>query len=122
MGALETIRDTRSPVAIRAANVLLGAWLFASAFAWHHQDNVGFNDWGCGVLVAASALCAIWAPPLRWVSAGLAVWLGFSALVFGYASAPTRLHDLALAGAILIVSVIRGRSSAAGEEQVPSWS
>lgn len=116
-GAFETIHDLRSPAWLRGLNVLLGAWLFASAFVWHHQDNVAFNDWVCGLVVAASALSALWAPPFRWVSAGMAAWLAFSAVVFEYHSTITRLHDLALAGAIFVIALVRWRTVPAGEPQ-----
>ncbi len=117
MGAFDTIHDVRSPVRIRGVNVLLGVWLFASAFLWPHQDNVAFNDWVVGVVVAASALCAVWAPPFRWVNAGAAVWLGFSALEFVYHSTFTRLHDLVLAVAIFAIALVRLRTAPAGEPQ-----
>ncbi len=118
MGALETVRETRSPVRIRGLNVLLGAWLFASAFLWPHHDNEAFNDWVCGLLVTASALCAIWAPPFRWVNAAVAVWLGASVLIFNYASRVTRIHDLVLAGAMFVVAMVRWHTAPAGEPQV----
>ena len=118
MGALETMRDTRSPVGIRMLNVLLGAWLFASAFLLPHHDNEAFNDWVCGLAVAASALCAIWAPPFRWVNAAVAVWLGSSALIFDYAYRMTRLHDLAVAGAMFAIAMLRYHTAPAGQPQV----
>jgi len=104
--ARDTLRTTGGPVGPRALNVLLGVWLFASAFLWRHPDNVGYNDWVCGLLVAAAALSAVWAPGYRFVSAGIAVWLSFSTLLFGYQSFVARLHDLALAGAIFVVSLV----------------
>ncbi len=117
MGALETVRDTRSSV--RVLNVLLGAWLFASAFLWPHHDNEAFNDWLCGLVVSASALCAIWAPPFRWVNAGVAAWLGFSAaVIFDYASRLTRIHDLAVAGLMFVIAMARWRTAPTAEPQV----
>ncbi len=118
MGALQTVRDTRSPVGIRGLNVLLGAWLFASAFLWPHHDNEAFNEWLCGLFISASALCAFWAPPFRWVNAGIAVWLAASTLILGYASRVTRIHDLVLAGAVFVISMVRWRTAPAGEPQV----
>ncbi len=119
MGALDTMRETRSPVAVRGLNVLLGAWLFVSVFLWPaHQGNVGFNDWICGLVVAASALCAIWAPAFRWVNAGVAVWLGTMALVLDYSSAPARIHDLVVAGAMFVIALVDLRTAPAGEPQV----
>jgi hypothetical protein len=118
MGALETVRDTRSQVWLRGLNVLLGAWLFVSTFLWKHQGNVGFNNMLCGLAVTASALCAIWAPAFRWVNAGIAVWLGFCALIFDYASPVTRLHDLAVAGAIFAIALVDLPAAPVGELQV----
>jgi hypothetical protein len=117
-GALATTRDVRSPVWIRALNVLLGAWLFASAFVWQHQGNVAFNNLVCGLVVAASALCAIWAPPFRWVNVGIAAWLVYCAAFFDYGSELTRLHDLALAGAIFVVAMARPHTGPVSELQV----
>ncbi len=108
MGAVHTLRYATVPLWPRVLNACLGAWLFASAFLWPHPDNVGLNDWMIGLFVLATALQAVWAPALRWVSTFLGAWLGFWALVLQYHSPVTRLHDLALAGLIFVVSLVPG--------------
>ena len=113
MRAIETTRDARSPVLARGAGVALGVWLFASAFLWPHQGNVRYDDWLCGLFAAASALVAMWAPAFREVPAFIAVWLAAAvAGVLRYRSPATGLHDLVLAGAMLLASQIGGRGDA----------
>ncbi len=107
--AYETIHYTGRPLLPRALNVVLGAWLLASAFVVPHNGNVGFNDLICGLLISTTALQAFWAPALRWANTGLAAWVGFCALVFSYPTPLARLHDLALAGVMLVVSLVPGR-------------
>ena len=109
MSARETVRYTGHPLLPRAVNVVLGAWLIVSAFVLPHNGNVGFNSLICGLLVCSTALQAFWAPALRWVNTGLAIWIGFCALVFEYSSPKARLHDLAIAGVILLASLVPGR-------------
>ena len=54
-----TIRFTGRPLLPRAANVVLGAWLLASAFVLPHGDDAAFNAVLCGLLVSATALQAV---------------------------------------------------------------
>ncbi len=108
-GALATTRDVGRPLLPRAVNVVLGAWLVASAFLLPHGDDAAFNDFICGLLVAATALQAFWAPALRWANTGLAAWIGIGALMVRYPTPVTKVHDLAIAGVILIASLAPGR-------------
>ena len=102
--------EARWAISARAAGVAVGAWLFASAFLWPHQGNVRYDDWLCGLFAAASALAAVWAFAFREVPAFIAVWLAAAvAGVLHYRSPATGLHDLILAGAMLLVSQVRGR-------------
>jgi hypothetical protein len=106
VGAFRTIRDVTPPVWPCLASALLGAWLLASAFLWPHQDNVRYNDWLCGLLTAASALIALWAPTFRKVATGTALLVLFAVLTFGYRSPATRVHDLAIAALLLVLSLV----------------
>jgi hypothetical protein len=109
MSARETVRFTGHPLLPRAVNVVLGAWLVASAFVLPHFGNAGFNNLITGLLICATALQAFWAPALHWVNTALAAWVAFGALAFDYPSRVTRLHDLAIAGVMLVASLIPGR-------------
>lgn len=108
MGALGTVRYATIPLWPRIVNTVLGLWLFASAFLWPHNGNVRFDTWGVGLLVASTALSAVWAPAMRFASTFLGAWLGFMGLVLEYQSPITRLHDLALAGLVFVVSLVPG--------------
>ncbi len=108
MGALHTVRYATVPLWPRVVNAVLGAWLFASAFLWPHDGNTRFDTWGVGLLVAATAIQAIWAPALRYANTFLAAWLGFMGLVLEYKSPITRLHDLGMAGLVFVLSLVPG--------------
>jgi hypothetical protein len=108
VGAFRTIRYATVPLWPRFVNIALGLWLFASAFLLPHQGNTRFNDWMIGLLVASTALSAVWAPAMRWANTYLAVALAFWALVLEYSSRVTRVHDLVVAGLIFVVSLVPG--------------
>ncbi len=106
-GVLRTVRYASVPLWPRVVNVVVGAWLFASAFLWPHDGNVAFNDWMVGLIVATTALQAVWAPKLRWANTFLGAWLGLWAVTLDYTSRASRVHDLAVAGIIVLASVVR---------------
>lgn len=106
MGAFRTLRDVSHPLWPCLVSALLGAWLFASAFLWPHQDNVRYNDWLCGLLTASSALVAVWAPAFRKVATGTALLVVFAVVIFGYRTQATRLHDLVVAALVLVLSMV----------------
>ena len=91
---------------VRAVNIVLGLWLFASAFLFDRAGNAGLNAWLVGLFVAAIAFIALYAPGLRFLNTGLAVWLLVSTIWFGYARAWVAFHDAFVAGAIIVVSLV----------------
>jgi hypothetical protein len=91
----------------RAVNIALGLWLFASAFVLDRPGNAGFNTWLVGLFVAPIAFIALYAPGLRFLNTGLAVWLLVSTVWFGYRQAWVAFHDAFVAGAMLVVSLGR---------------
>jgi hypothetical protein len=70
-------------MAARTVNVLLGIWLFISAFVWNHNLAQRTNTWICGVLVVIFALLATRAPAARFVNVVLGAWLFVSAFFLG---------------------------------------
>ena len=66
-------------LAARVVNVILGVWLFVSAFAWTHSSAQMTNTWILGALVVIFALIATHLPRLRYLNALTAVWLFISA-------------------------------------------
>src|SRR5919206_2465218 len=62
----------------RWLNLLLGIWLFISAFVWDHTPAERTNTWILGVLCVVFALCAMSISTARWLNTALAVWLFIS--------------------------------------------
>lgn len=93
----------------RIANVVLGSWLFASAFVLPQTDASGANTWVTGMLFVIFGVWSLWAPPVRTLNLAAAIWLLFTVAVFPYATLTVRLHNLLIAGAVLGISLVRNR-------------
>jgi hypothetical protein len=63
----------------RPVTVLLGVWLFISAFVWPHSPFQMTNTWLCGLLCIVFAFLAFAIPAARYLTTALAVWLFVSA-------------------------------------------
>lgn len=90
----------------RYINVILGAWLFISAFAWAHTEAQMTNTWICGVLAVIFALIATRVQEVRYVNAALAVWLFISAWALPHVSIGTVWNNVLVSIAIFIVALI----------------
>ena len=64
----------------RIFNVLIGTWLFLSAFGWPHSPAQGMTALICGALTLLSALASIYYPRVRYLTATIAVVLFVSSL------------------------------------------
>ncbi|HXU01663.1 MAG TPA: SPW repeat protein [Polyangia bacterium] len=65
----------------RYANILLGLWLFISAFAWPHSHASFTNTWIMGIIVAFVALLALSIRQVRFVNTVSGIWLVVSAFL-----------------------------------------
>lgn len=92
----------------RIINILLGAWLFISAFAWGHTPAQFNNAWIVGLLVAGFAAAATRVDWARYVNAILAVWLFLSTWILATTAAATAWNNFIVAVAIFLVSLIGG--------------
>jgi hypothetical protein len=90
---------------IRGINVILGIWLFISAFIWPHSAAQHLNTWLMGVLSVVFALVAMAAPPARYLNTILAIWLFISAWALPTVSVGTVWNNVLVAIAIFIVSL-----------------
>ncbi len=68
---------------VRALSLMMGIWLFLSAFLWPHHGMVAVTTWIPGLLIAAAAIAAVVVPPVRYVNALLGVWVLAAALANG---------------------------------------
>jgi hypothetical protein len=57
----------------RYANVLLGTWLFVSAFVWPHSRDAAAASWIMGACIAMNAFASIWAPQARFFNTVIGV-------------------------------------------------
>jgi hypothetical protein len=96
----------------RVLNVLLGIWLFISAFAWPHSAAQRTNTWIVGVLCVIFALAAMAMSSARYLNTVLAIWLFISAWALPTVSVGTIWNNVLVSIAIFIVSLV---PSAAGE-------
>jgi len=64
----------------RIFNVLIGTWLFLSAFGWPHSPAQGLTALICGALTLLTALVSIYYPRVRYLTATIAVVLFVASL------------------------------------------
>lgn len=90
----------------RIVNVILGVWLFISAFAWPHTHAQMTNTWILGVLCVIFALVAMAVPWVRYLNTLLAIWLFISAWALPMESPGTVWNNVLVAIAIFVVSLV----------------
>ncbi|HZU84437.1 MAG TPA: SPW repeat protein [Polyangiaceae bacterium] len=98
----------------RIINVILGVWLFISAFIWPHTQAQMTNTWICGVLVVIFALVSMAVPWVRYLNTLLAIWLFISAWALPTAHAGTIWNNVLVAIAVFIVSLVPNATTATG--------
>ena len=98
----------------RAVNIILGIWLFVSAFVWRHSYAQMTNTWIVGVLCVAFALISTKIPEARYLNAILAVWLFLANWALPTISAGTQWNNalvaIAMFAASLAPSYLSGRN------------
>lgn len=95
--------------AARWTNVVLGAWLFISAWIWQHTPESQTNTWILGVIIFAVGLISLAIPPVRFVNTAASIWLFFSTLWMPHIYIGTTWHNCILAVIVFIVSLIPSR-------------
>lgn len=93
-------------IVARFLNIVVGVWLFVSAFIWPHTHASRTNTWIVGALCALFAVVALRSPPVRWLNTVLAVWLFFSALSIYHLSGGTFWNNFIAAIVMFIASLV----------------
>jgi|SRR5689334_10083582 hypothetical protein len=91
-------------MAARTLNILVGIWLFISAFAWVHTPASLTSTWICGVLCVLIALIATRVAPVRYLNVALGAWVFVSAFVLGHNEA-TLWNNVLVGIAIVVLAV-----------------
>ena len=97
--------DRRTSNTARIVNVVLGVWLFISAWIWPHTETSRANTWICGLLVMAIALVALRIRPMRWLNAAIGAWVVIAGFLFPHIAAGTMLNNIIVGLLVLLVSV-----------------
>lgn len=91
----------------RLANVVLGLWLFTSAFVWHHFEGSRNNTCVVGALIVACSVAALRHTAWRRANTVLAGWLVVSTLmVFHPYELATMWNNLLVAGVVCALSLV----------------
>lgn len=93
----------------RGLNVLLGIWLFISAFIWEHTQAQRTNTWILGVLCVVFALIAMSTPQARWLNTILSIWLFISVWALPHRNLATMWNNVLVAIAVFLLSLVPGR-------------
>ena len=94
-------------------NIIVGVWLFLSAFLWAHTSAQFTNSLVVGALCAAAAAIGLKAPPFRFVNVALALWLFFSTWVFPVESGGTLWNNVIASILMLIIALVPNTASPA---------
>ena len=100
------------PKAARWINVVMGAWLFVSAFLWSHTSAQYANTWIMGVVTVVVALSAVGATGFRFLNTAAGAWLMISAFVLPTMSAGTRWNNFIVGFVIGLLSLVGASSNA----------
>jgi hypothetical protein len=92
----------------RIVNIVLGIWLFVSAFLWPHTYAQMTNTWIVGVLCVVFALIAMRVPEVRYLNTLLAVWLFISVWALPTMSVGTQWNNALVAIFVFVVSLAPG--------------
>jgi hypothetical protein len=95
----------------RTVNVILGIWLFLSAFLWSHTAGQLTNTWICGALCTGIALISMPMPNARYLNTGLSLWLFVSAFAIAADNVGTVWNNSLVAVAVFIASLVETPTS-----------
>jgi hypothetical protein len=88
-----------------AVTIVLGLWLFTSAFVWLHAPTVFTSTWIVGLLVALFGGLSIRRPLFRYANALLGAWLVASSIFLSDVYRGTAWHNGTLGVLLLLLSI-----------------
>ncbi|BDG04094.1 SPW repeat domain-containing protein [Anaeromyxobacter oryzae] len=94
----------------RVANLILGVWLFVSAFIWQHSAPERTSTWIMGVVVAVFALIAMRASQARWVNTAAAIWTFIAVWALPHSNLGTQWNNALVAIAVFLLSLVPGEN------------
>jgi hypothetical protein len=107
-------------IVARFTNIVVGIWLFISAFIWPHSRASRTNTWIVGALCAIFAVIALKNPPVRRLNTVLSIWLFFSVFSIYHLVGGTFWNNLIAAIVMFIASLVPSRATT-GEGRPPRY-
>jgi len=90
----------------RYGNLVLGVWLFISAFVWHHSQAQFTNSWIMGIIVAVVAVISLSVPSFRYVNTLAGAWLIISGFALPRANYGTTWNNVLVGIAVVALSLV----------------
>ncbi len=87
-------------------NLILGVWLFISAFVWPHTTAAMTNTWILGVIIAVISAISLSVPQVRWLDALAAVWLFISTFAISHQNVGTVWNYVVIAVVVFILCLV----------------
>jgi hypothetical protein len=94
---------------IRFANIVMGAWLFVSAFIWSHDASSRVNTLVLGLLIATIGALSTLKSSARLLNVVAAVWLFFSTLWIFHPSSTAGWNNAIVALLVFAISFVPTR-------------
>ncbi len=101
-----------NPKVARLIDVILGVWLFVSAFVREHTIAERTNTRILGVLCVVFALIAMSAPSARWLNTALSIWLFISVWALPHHNLGTQWNNAIVAIIVFLLSLVPGGGEA----------
>lgn len=98
--------NKRTPEGARIINIVVGAWVFVSAFIWMHAGADLTNTWIVGLAIAVIAAIGLGVPQIRFVNTALAIWLFISAFALPTVLSATVWNNAIAAIIVFIASLV----------------
>ncbi len=93
---------------ISTINIVLGAWLFLSAFLWLHSESQFTNAWLVGLISAVAAAAALRYPVARFINTVAGAWMLLSVWILRTPNEATLWNHVLVGAVMFIVSLVPG--------------
>ncbi len=107
----------------RWVSLVLGIWLFISAFVWPHTLAERTDTWILGVLIFCASIGAMFVPSVRFFNTLFAIWLFFATLIIGHSQPGTLWNNCIAAIIVFVMSLIPSTASPmvhGGQRPIPA--
>ncbi len=107
----------------RWVSLVLGVWLFISAFVWPHTMGEQTDTWILGVLIFFASIGAMYMPQVRFINTVLAIWLFFATLAIAHSNPGTLWNNCIVAIVVFAMSLIPSSAAAlpsGGQRAIPA--